>query len=183
MTKACSLSRLSISGRWRGIRLDWHSSPHTRVTKQNIKMQKSRSISATAFFNMVGEEGFEPPTLWSQTRCATKLRYSPTYVLFRFYQNWEPKLPIFFKRKMGWLTRFELATTGITIQGSTNWAIATIISFSANFSLTEVSVRMARLKGFEPSAFGSGGQRSIQLSYRRMPCRRSGIIRISPNAV
>ncbi|GFK54189.1 hypothetical protein VcPa08_00599 [Vibrio cholerae] len=24
---------------------------------------------------MVGEEGFEPPTLWSQTRCATKLRY------------------------------------------------------------------------------------------------------------
>ena len=26
---------------------------------------------------------------------------------------------------MGWLTRFELATTGITIQGSTNWAIAT----------------------------------------------------------
>ncbi len=26
---------------------------------------------------MVGEEGFEPPTLWSQTRCATKLRYSP----------------------------------------------------------------------------------------------------------
>ncbi len=28
---------------------------------------------------MVGEEGFEPPTLWSQTRCATKLRYSPFY--------------------------------------------------------------------------------------------------------
>ncbi len=29
---------------------------------------------------MVGEEGFEPPTLWSQTRCATKLRYSPTNI-------------------------------------------------------------------------------------------------------
>ena len=43
-------------------------------------MQKSRSISATAFFNVVGEEGFEPPTLWSQTRCATKLRYSPRYL-------------------------------------------------------------------------------------------------------
>ena len=27
---------------------------------------------------MVGAEGFEPPTLWSQTRCATKLRYAPT---------------------------------------------------------------------------------------------------------
>ena len=149
-------------------------------------MQKSRGISATAFFNVVGEEGFEPPTLWSQTRCATKLRYSPTSfvsILGIVNQHWKPKLPIICKERMGWLTRFELATTGITIQGSTNWAIATIISFSANFSLTEVSDRMARLKGFEPSAFGSGGQRSIQLSYRRMPCRRSGIIRISPNAV
>ena len=27
---------------------------------------------------MVGVEGFEPPTLWSQTRCATRLRYTPT---------------------------------------------------------------------------------------------------------
>ncbi len=26
---------------------------------------------------MVGAEGFEPPTPWSQTRCATKLRYAP----------------------------------------------------------------------------------------------------------
>ena len=26
---------------------------------------------------MVGETGFEPAALWSQTRCATKLRYSP----------------------------------------------------------------------------------------------------------
>ena len=28
---------------------------------------------------MVGETGFEPATLWSQTRCATRLRYSPTW--------------------------------------------------------------------------------------------------------
>ena len=27
---------------------------------------------------MVGAEGFEPPALWSQTRCATRLRYAPT---------------------------------------------------------------------------------------------------------
>ncbi len=26
---------------------------------------------------LVGERGFEPPTHWSQTSCATKLRYSP----------------------------------------------------------------------------------------------------------
>ncbi len=29
---------------------------------------------------MVGERGFEPPTLCSQSRCATRLRYSPTGV-------------------------------------------------------------------------------------------------------
>ena len=27
---------------------------------------------------MVGAERFELPTLWSQTRCATRLRYAPT---------------------------------------------------------------------------------------------------------
>ena len=27
---------------------------------------------------MVGETGFEPATPWSQTRCATSLRHSPT---------------------------------------------------------------------------------------------------------
>ncbi len=33
----------------------------------------------------VGETGFEPATLWSQTRCATRLRYSP----IRLQSNWE----------------------------------------------------------------------------------------------
>ena len=27
---------------------------------------------------MVGVAGFEPATLWSQTRCATRLRYTPS---------------------------------------------------------------------------------------------------------
>ena len=27
--------------------------------------------------NLVGAEGFEPPTLCSQSRCATRLRYAP----------------------------------------------------------------------------------------------------------
>ncbi len=31
--------------------------------------------------NLVGERGFEPPTHWSQTSCATKLRYSPNIFL------------------------------------------------------------------------------------------------------
>ena len=29
-------------------------------------------------FRLVGAEGFEPPTLCSQSRCATRLRYAPT---------------------------------------------------------------------------------------------------------
>lgn len=29
---------------------------------------------------MVGMTGFEPAALWSQTRCATKLRYIPFYM-------------------------------------------------------------------------------------------------------
>ena len=28
--------------------------------------------------SMVGVAGFEPATLWSQTKCATKLRYTPS---------------------------------------------------------------------------------------------------------
>jgi hypothetical protein len=32
---------------------------------------------------MVGAEGFEPPTLCSQSRCATRLRYAP---ILRLYQ-------------------------------------------------------------------------------------------------
>ena len=32
---------------------------------------------------MVGVAGFEPATLWSQTRCATRLRYTPIRVLIQ----------------------------------------------------------------------------------------------------
>ena len=31
----------------------------------------------TSFEKMVGARGFEPPTPWSRTRCATRLRYAP----------------------------------------------------------------------------------------------------------
>lgn len=30
-----------------------------------------------AYFIVVGARGFEPPTPWSRTRCATRLRYAP----------------------------------------------------------------------------------------------------------
>jgi hypothetical protein len=32
-----------------------------------------------SFREMVGETGFEPATPWTQTKCATKLRYSPIF--------------------------------------------------------------------------------------------------------
>ena len=35
------------------------------------------------FIKMVGVAGFEPATLWSQTRCATRLRYTPNAVLIQ----------------------------------------------------------------------------------------------------
>ena len=46
---------------------------------------------------MVGVERFELPALWSQTRCATRLRYTPTLLYYPHYsyfssllhmQNW-----------------------------------------------------------------------------------------------
>ena len=30
---------------------------------------------------MVGAEGFEPPALCSQSRCATRLRYAPNFLI------------------------------------------------------------------------------------------------------
>ncbi len=35
---------------------------------------------------MVGVERFELPALWSQTRCATRLRYTPTEVYLDLVQ-------------------------------------------------------------------------------------------------
>jgi hypothetical protein len=50
-------------------------------TEQNIKGDNEKSLlNEQAFFDffflkkVVGDRGFEPLTLWSQTRCATKLR-------------------------------------------------------------------------------------------------------------
>jgi hypothetical protein len=31
---------------------------------------------------MVGARGFEPPTPWSRTKCATRLRYAPTRLIY-----------------------------------------------------------------------------------------------------
>ena len=36
---------------------------------------------------MVGAEGFEPPTLCSQSRCATRLRYAPTAFIIALHAS------------------------------------------------------------------------------------------------
>jgi hypothetical protein len=44
-----------------------------------LRAQSTKALSGPLFFElMVGAKGFEPSTLWSQTRCATRLRYAPT---------------------------------------------------------------------------------------------------------
>ena len=36
---------------------------------------------------LVGAVGFEPTTLWSQTRCATRLRHAPIHLSLSYYTS------------------------------------------------------------------------------------------------
>jgi hypothetical protein len=49
-----------------------------RMSYGRIVCISSKSGSLT-HYKLVGVERFELPTLWSQTRCATRLRYTPTF--------------------------------------------------------------------------------------------------------
>ncbi len=66
-----SLNRDSDTGRCRGI----------TTGEKSCRKQKTPPKRGS---KLVGERGFEPPTHWSQTSCATKLRYSPMYCFFEF---------------------------------------------------------------------------------------------------
>ena len=79
-----------------------YSSPDS----DNQRMQRADLLfyrrKKTCFFKqvykMVGERGFEPPTHWSQTSCATKLRYSPIIFIVLFClvrrEGLEPSRPL-----------------------------------------------------------------------------------------
>ncbi len=55
----------------------------TRVVRcSELRTNEKSLLFQAGFSNMVGERGFEPPTHWSQTSCATKLRYSPIFYFF-----------------------------------------------------------------------------------------------------
>ena len=46
----------------------------------HFSTDEKKPVFSDRFLKMVGERGFEPPTHWSQTSCATKLRYSPIFL-------------------------------------------------------------------------------------------------------
>ena len=51
----------------------------TRTCNLRLRRPLLYPVELRARFGLlVGVEGFEPPTPWSQTRCATRLRYTPT---------------------------------------------------------------------------------------------------------
>ena len=50
----------------------------TRTCNLRLRRPLLYPVELRARFGLlVGVEGFEPPTPWSQTRCATRLRYTP----------------------------------------------------------------------------------------------------------
>ncbi len=53
-----------------------------------IKNAGNKNAKGSALANMVvGAKGFEPSTLWSQTRCATRLRYAPTWTILTAHRR------------------------------------------------------------------------------------------------
>jgi hypothetical protein len=52
---------------------------HALEGRCSIQLSYGRNIETLpSNFKMVGDAGFEPATPWTQTKCATKLRQSPT---------------------------------------------------------------------------------------------------------
>ncbi len=62
-----------------------HRQPYCKVlldrvsTPQPPHPPRRNLATRKHFIKMVGARGFEPPTPWSRTRCATRLRYAPKH--------------------------------------------------------------------------------------------------------
>ena len=61
--------------------------PEKRRCRANVVQIGVKKVKCLIFrhltFKVVGVTGFEPATPWSQTRCATGLRYTPYALLFK----------------------------------------------------------------------------------------------------
>lgn len=50
------------------------------LRRESDEMHRKQKTPPKRGSKLVGERGFEPPTHWSQTSCATKLRYTPIFM-------------------------------------------------------------------------------------------------------
>ena len=73
----------ALNEKWAGVAL-WRLAPGGRRPGEGLWNSASRywnralELKTALRGKVVGARGFEPPTLWSQTRCATRLRHAPT---------------------------------------------------------------------------------------------------------
>ena len=83
----------------------------------NIVKYPRLEISSKPLKVLVGERGFEPPTLCSQSRCATWLRHSPTAVFWWFLEKLSTaKKQQFGNKRDGWGTNcHHIATLNIAV--------------------------------------------------------------------
>ena len=75
------LSLMCDNGDFQGERPKKSAAERVSYKTQEYRKQKTPPKRGS---KLVGERGFEPPTHWSQTSCATKLRYSPMYCFLNF---------------------------------------------------------------------------------------------------
>src|SRR5437868_10978551 len=71
---------------------------------------------------MVGARGFEPPTPWSRTRCATRLRYAPNVCCGEMSMR---VLSLRLKRAGGLLDRF---TDKDSLADYRRWVLGVVVS-------------------------------------------------------
>ena len=67
--------------------------PQTRALPTELHPPQILTFITYFFYIlMVGVKGLEPSTPWSQTRCATRLRYTPIYFFFKLKCDYNQKI-------------------------------------------------------------------------------------------
>jgi hypothetical protein len=62
----------------------WHGTDCQPIVSRRSIRERQVFKREKTLGNLVGAEGFEPPTLCSQSRCATRLRYAPTPLIIPY---------------------------------------------------------------------------------------------------